>query len=738
MLIIQGDIDEIRFRNEDNGYTVLVLDYSGDPVVCAGNFPPVKEGQYLKLKGDFVVHPKFGKQFKVESATPSVPSTIDGIVRYLGSGLIKGVGPKTAYHIVDAFGERTFDVIERNPSRLSEIKGITKAKAAEIAEEYQKIKQMQNVMVFLQGNNLTLNLSLKIYKQYGESTVSQVQSNPYRLIEDIDGVGFITADKIASNMGIVRDSEFRIRAGIIYTLKDSSEKNGNTYLPIDELTKEASRLLALDSELVSAHIYALMMERKLNIFKIDDVEAVMLTFIYRAEKNTAVNLLKLVSEADKVNRDCKSVIAEFERSQNIKFHSQQIDAIECAINNGVSVITGGPGTGKTTIIKCILYILDILRQKYALMAPTGRAAKRLNESTGAEASTIHRAFMLGRDGNGNRDGEKLNANVVIIDEVSMMDIFLINTMLSRLAPATRLVFVGDSDQLPSVGAGNVLKDIMDSGLVPTVRLTEIYRQGKESLITLNAHAINRGEMPELGRTDADFFYTRCKAPEEVAETTVGLACDRIPKYLGIEQNRVQVLCPLKNGVAGAINLNKLLQEKINKHGGYIEGEEYLFRIRDKVMHITNNYNLAWQRMTGRGEIGEGVFNGDMGIINELRLDSGEIDVLFEDGRLATYTPDIRNQLLPAYAITIHKSQGSEFDAVIMPIVGSSPVIMTRNLLYTAITRAKKLVVLVGDDYHIRRMVDNNYIAKRYSALSKFLKDGSNDMSFLYGTGGADE
>ncbi len=725
---ITGSVEEICFYNSENGFGVVYVESNGVLITCTGTFPTLIQGQTLSLSGEFVNHPRFGRQFKVTDATVLPPSGADAIVKFLGSGLISGVGPKTAYNIVELFGERTLDVIRYNPMMLAKVKGVSKLKAQLIASEYDKIYQMQEAMMFLQSHGLTVNLSLKICKQYGDKTVDVVSKNPYRLIEDIDGVGFLTADKIAEKVGIGFDSAFRLRAGITYALRESGEKSGNTFLPRAELISATVKLLNCDEDKINDYIDELIFERKLR--QLDD-DGIMLTSIYRVEKNCAVNLVRLVREADKLQIDCDEFITQFERAEKITFHEVQRNAIVTAVNNGVSVITGGPGTGKTTIIKCILYVFRELKLSSALMAPTGRAAKRLSEACGEDASTIHRALMI--TGEEHYSGEKLNVNAVVVDEFSMVDVFLFNNLLKGLPMSARLIIVGDIDQLPSVGAGNVLKDVIASEIVPCVKLAHVYRQAEESLIVKNAHLVNEGKMPIINKNDCDFFYARARDQIEIADKVVDMASSRIPKYLNCEPSKVQVLCPMKNGSAGSIALNKRLQQRLNGTSTQqIETDDYVYRKGDKVMHVVNNYELEWKRSLGYSyEQGSGVFNGDIGEIVEVRLNSGEIDVLMEDGRLITYSADVRNQLLPAYAITVHKSQGSEFDAVIIPIIYSVPMICTRNLLYTAITRAKKMVVLVGEEYGIKRLVENNYIQKRYSALKSFIIKAGREIDILY-------
>lgn len=728
-MTITGDIDEIRFRNDENGFTIIVLDCEGDPVVCVGALPPVSEGERLKLAGDFTVHPRFGKQFKIKSAETETPDTPDSLIRYLGSGVIKGVGPKLAYTIVERFGADTLNVMENTPEKLAAVRGISLKKARDIGNECRALRAARDSVMFLQNNNISLNLSLKIYNKYGAETVAKVKSNPYRLIEDIDGVGFMTADRIARDMGIEADSPARIRAGLVYTLRSSGEISGNTYLPVERAYTETKSLLGIASEdRVAEAADELILERRIKRVDAGEGAGLMTMPAYRAEKSAAESLVRLITQANRLGEDVREDVAEFEARNDIRFAPKQAEAVKLALNAGVAIITGGPGTGKTTIIKCILSIFNARRKNVLLMAPTGRAAKRLGESTGAEASTIHRALSAAED------LSTLKCDAIVVDEFSMVDVYLLDMLLGRVAPGTNMLIVGDRDQLPSVGAGNVLGDMLESGLIPYVTLDMIYRQSDTGLIIANAHRVNKGQMPVLDRNDSDFFFKKSDNASLTARITVDMAARRIPKFLGCDPARVQVLCPVKNGEAGVLNLNRLLQDAINPDVGQpFITDEVTFRVGDKVMHTANNYQLKWKRDRGWStENGKGVFNGDMGVVEDIHKETGEMTVLFEDGRRAAYTADLRHQLILAYAVTVHKSQGSEFDAVILPLTGGSPMIMTRNLLYTAITRAKKTAVLIGEEYNVRRMVENNFIAKRYSCLKTFLLKAYKTDGLLYG------
>ena len=732
-MVIKGDIEDIRFRNEENGFTIIVADVQGEYVICKGIFPPLIEGQTVSMEGKFVLHPKFGRQFDVETVKIEAPDTIDGIVRYLGSGIIKGIGPALALRIVSVFGNQTFKVIEFTPHLLAQVKGISKKRAVAIGEAYGEIKVMQDAVMFLQQYGITINTAIKIYNTYQTETVEIISSNPYVLVEDVDGIGFITADKIAQNMGIERESEFRIRAGLIYTLKESVRSSGNTFLPTQDLISQASRLLGLSEQTTQSVIPLLITERKVKQVNVEEVEGIMLSSVYRAEFDVANKVVSLIENRNFIGYEVEKDIKHFEKINGITFHQTQKDAINLAINSGAVIITGGPGTGKTTIIKCILRLYELLGKTVMCMAPTGRASKRMTEATGYEAKTIHRALGLTPDSSED-DKEPLCCDVVIVDEFSMVDIFLFRSLLSRLTAGTKLIIVGDKDQLPSVGAGNVLSDLIQSGVIPFVGLTHIYRQSLDSLIVTNAHAINKGEMPEINNQSKDFFFMKATSTDEIANKTTEVASQRIPKFLGVDPKSVQVLCPLKQGVAGVINLNKRLQETINAtRTSFVEVGDYQFFVGDKVMHVVNNYELEWKIVKGYCvSSGAGVFNGDIGTVVEVDKVANALTVEFEDGREVRYEGETLHELMLAYAVTVHKSQGSEFDAVIMPVVSGSSMILTRNLLYTAVTRAKKAVVLIGDEYNLKKMVGNDYIAKRYSALKSFIHTAIIKRGLLYG------
>lgn len=732
-MILSGNVENIIYRNDENGYSVIELDVSGLPVVCVGNFSVISEGQTIEVEGNYKTG-KYGEQFSCNIIKYHAPKSPEAITRYLASGLIKGVGEATATAIVSKFRDKTLDIIEHSPSRLAEIKGISLKKAGEIGSSVLRLKDMQTAVMFLQKYNITVNTALKIYKVYSDDTEKILKENPYKLIEDIDGIGFFTADKIAVNMGIERQSDFRIRAGLIYVLKDTAESIGSTYIPKNELITNLSDLLDIDFSTeenfnrIDSIIDGLIIDGQLKMID-NGQENIMLSVYYNLEKSISSRLIRLVNFLSPQELDIDFYINEYQRINQITLHKAQKEAIKQALNSGVTVITGGPGTGKTTIIKCVLYLLRQINSKTMLCAPTGRAAKRLSESTGEEAKTIHRLLDLSFKNNGvftYNENTRLDADTVIVDEVSMVDEFLFNSLIKALNEGTRLILVGDKDQLPSVGAGNVLSNIINSGCINVQKLTEIYRQGKESLIVLNAHAINNGNMPDLSDKSSDFFFIDKRQPQDILDTVTELCLKRLPAFLNTVPEDIQVLAPMKKGLSGVENLNYSLQNLINpaeKGKREIKIEDRIFREGDKVMQTVNNYKLKWLKNTMPLESGEGVFNGDIGFITSINS-IFELTVEFEDGRVADYTPAEINDLTLAYTISIHKSQGCEFDAVVLPVTGGPPTLLTRNLLYTAITRAKKLVVLVGNRFMVKKMVDNNYTRQRYSFLSDFIKEQS--------------
>lgn len=724
---INGIIEEIIFRNPDNNYTVVLVNNSGELVTAVGKFPLINEGENVELSGDFVAHSKYGEQFAVTEVKLKPPTSRQGIIRYLSSGLIKGVGLITATNLVNKFGESTLDVIEFNPSRLAEVRGVSPKKAQDIANEVASVKKMQNAVMLMQNYNISTNLAIKIFNFYGDNTDKILKNNPYKLTEDIDGVGFFTADKIAQEVGVGFDSKFRFRAGIVHCLKDECDKGGNTYVTKSNLENEVFELLRLNSnEYLDTFQTVLETMESDGVIKIivkDDDCIVALTKYFNLEKIVAatLNLYVLNKIENGINVD--ENINLFEQLNHIKMHEKQREAVTMAINNGVSVITGGPGTGKTTIVKCVLHLFKQMGKKVKLLAPTGRAAKRLSESCNFEASTIHRALEVDYNSPSMfkyNNMNKLSADVVIVDEISMVDIQLMYFLIRALKRNCQIVFVGDKDQLPSVGAGNVLADILASNVIPNVCLTQIYRQSENSLIITNAHLINSGKMPELNNSSSDFFFTSKQEPAEALNTIIEMCTTRIPKFLNIDSSKIQVLAPMKAGLCGIDNLNKCLQEQLNPLKGFsseIVTERYSFRLNDRVMQTTNNYEREWVKDSERGT---GVFNGDIGTITHIDGAINELIVTFEDGRVARYTKADLSEIVLSYAITIHKSQGSEFDCVIIPVLSGPPILLTRNLLYTAVTRAKRMVVLVGSELCIKRMVRNNYTQKRFTLLKDFL------------------
>lgn len=731
-MALTGTIEDIVYRNDENGYTVARLEKDDSIVTVVGKFIDVQVGSQVTLEGKFEKS-KYGVQYAFESYEISVPQSIEGLEKYLGSGLIKGVGPVTAKKIVEHFGKETLDVLEYMPQKLAQISGISEKKAVEIGFSFKEHREVQNTIIFLQNFNITTNMALKIYNVYHEKTADIIKHNPYKLVEDIDGIGFATADKIARNAGIPTDSMFRVRAGLIYVLKTSCEKNGNTYLPKNMLLEESAKALELELEkytqVFTEAFDSLCLDRTAVTTWVDNTEIVMLSKYYYYENSIAQKLVWLANCQKEENFDVDDEIASYEQRNSISLHEEQKNAIKGAINNGVFVITGGPGTGKTTIIKCILEILTAQQKTVSLVAPTGRAAKRMSDSTGREAKTIHRLLEVNVIQSNesffvHNESNPLKTDVVIVDEVSMVDAALMCSLLKAMPRDCKLILVGDKDQLPSVGAGNVLSDILESGVVSFCMLTKIFRQDEKSLIITNAHLINEGKMPLIDNTSMDFFFDSKNDPEIIKDTILELVTTRLPKFLGVEPQTIQVLAPLKAGVCGIENLNKVLQEKINPPSSskrQIEFGRTIFREGDKVMQMSNNYDLEWKKHGSYAdETGKGVFNGDIGIVSTIDPNTSEVIVEFEDGRICLYSrPDLIDLSL-SYAITIHKSQGSEFDTIIIPAIAGPSIILTRNLIYTAVTRAKKMVVIVGEKMYLKRMVSNKYTATRFTLLKRLL------------------
>ncbi|UBK68391.1 SF1B family DNA helicase RecD2 [Clostridium perfringens] len=734
MEVLNGIVESIVFKSSDTGYTVIKFRENNIIHTAVGVLPHVKEGQNLKITGSWVNHSQFGKQFKVEECEEILPTSKDGIEKYLSSGIIQGIGPVTAKKIVNKFGEDTLNILDNNIERLKEIEGIGKKKLETIIESYREQRELKNITIFLQTHGLSVNQCLKIYKKYGASSVDTVKNNPYILCDEISGIGFKTSDKIARSLGIEIDSPFRIQSGIRYVINEFCA-NGHTFMPKDELIKEASNVLTVSEDIIEENIKNAALDRKIKLEKVNDKEGVFTIPNYYCELGITNRILTLaISNFQDISVDVDHLILQFEKKNNIIFAESQKDAIISAFQNGIEIITGGPGTGKTTIIKCIIEIFETCGLKVLLGAPTGRAAKRMSESTGKEATTIHRMLDMGVFEKEesvfvtNAEEHSLDADVVIIDEASMIDITLMNALLKSIKVGTRLIIVGDVDQLPSVGAGNVLNDFIESGFTKVVRLKEIFRQGKESMIVVNAHKINKGEMPKLNEKGTDFFFIRNDIQEGILNTIIDLINTRLPRFNSNwdKLKSIQVLVPMKKGVLGVTNLNERIQNVLNPKAPYKKEKEFrsmVFREGDKVMQIKNNYSLKWIRIAGKGDHeGLGVFNGDMGFIESIDLEGKKLSIIFDDERRVIYDFMYLDELDLAYAITIHKSQGSEFPVVIIPAYMGAPLLMNRNLLYTGITRAKEMVVVVGIPKALKYMVDNTRSMERYSSLNWRIKE----------------
>ena len=736
---VTGYIDHIIFRNEDNGYTVMVLKgvKDEDELTCVGTFPVITQGASIEAEGSFIQHPVYGKQFQAVRLTEKMPEDAMAMERYLGSGAIKGIGAALAGRIVRHFGSDTLRIVEEEPERLAEIKGISEKKAHKIAIQIAEKSEMRKVMMFLQKYGISLNLGAKIYQKYGDSVYSVLQENPYRLADDISGVGFKIADEIAYRIGIHTDSDYRIKSGLSYTLLQAGGE-GHVYLPKEELFKRAEQLLGVDASYMEKHLVDLSMERKIIQKEEKGQVLVYPAQYYYLELNTARMLRELDIDCPEDEERVERRISQIQKETGTVLDEMQEKAVKEAAGHGLLVLTGGPGTGKTTTINAIIRFFESEGAELRLAAPTGRAAKRMTEATGYEAQTIHRMLELTGMPEDDREGQPvhfernaenpLEADVIIIDEMSMVDIHLMHSLLMAVTAGTRLILVGDENQLPSVGPGNVLRDIIRSGQFPVVELKKIFRQASESDIVVNAHKINRGEQVEINNKSRDFFFLKRYDADMIIRVVIALIQEKLPKYVEAKPFEIQVLTPMRKGLLGVERLNQILQRYLNPPDPSKKEKEIgqgLFREGDKVMQIRNNYQLEWE-VRGRYGIpvdkGVGVFNGDTGIIRMINEFAELAEVEFEDGRYVQYTFKQLDELELAYAVTIHKSQGSEYPAVIIPILSGPRMLMNRNLLYTAVTRARKCVTVVGSEETFREMINNEKQQRRYSSLDRRIQE----------------
>ena len=737
---VTGYIDHIIFRNEENGYTVMVLKETKEEeeLTCVGSFPSVTQGASIEASGVYTHHPVYGKQFQISSFVEKMPEDTEAMERYLGSGAIKGIGAALAARIVRKFGADTIRIVEEEPERLAEVKGISEKKAREIAGQVTQKTEMRKAMIFLQKYGISLNLGAKIYQKYRESLYTVLQENPYKLAEDISGVGFKIADEIAARIGIHADSDYRIRSGMLYTLLQASGE-GHIYLPKDQLFARCAQLLGVDESYMEKHLMDMVIDRKLVLKEKNGETVVYPSQYYYLELNTARMLCELNILCPEDEELIQKRITMIEKETDTVLDEMQKKAVTEAASHGLFILTGGPGTGKTTTINAIIQFFEGEGAELRLAAPTGRAAKRMTETTGYEAQTIHRLLELNgmpeeeRDGGHSAKFERnaqnpLEADVIIIDEMSMVDIHLMHSLLLAVTTGTRLILVGDENQLPSVGPGNVLRDIIHSGCFPVVELTKIFRQASESDIVVNAHKINRGEPVQINNKSRDFFFLKRYDADIIIRVVIALIQEKLPKYVDAKPFEIQVLTPMRKGLLGVERLNQILQRYLNPPEEAKKEKaigDRLFREGDKVMQIKNNYQMEWEIRGRYGiviEKGIGVFNGDMGILKEVNEFAETAEVEFEDGRFATYSFKQLEELELAYAITIHKSQGSEYPAVILPILSGPRMLMNRNLLYTAVTRARKCVTVVGSIEEFENMIRNEKQQKRYSALDERIRE----------------
>ena len=735
METVTGYVEHIVFRNEDNGYTVFHLNNEDGEVTCVGNFNYITEGELLELQGEYVMHSTYGLQLSVSSSEVKEPEDLLSIERYLGSGAIKGLGAALAGRIIRRFKEDTFRIIEEEPERLAEVKGISERKAREIAEQVEGKKDVRKAMIYLQKYGISTTLAAKIYKQYGQKVYHILEENPYQIADDVQGVGFKTADEIAMRIGIHTDSDYRIRSGIFYALLQGVAE-GHIYLPEEILLRRTAALLEVEISDIQKYLMDLSIEKKIVLKQTEQGIRVYPSNYYYMELNTAKMLHDLNIHADIDVAYVSNRLQLLEQDAELSLDEMQRQAVIEAAKHGILVLTGGPGTGKTTTINAMIQYFGSQGLDILLAAPTGRAAKRMTEATGYEAQTIHRLLEVsgnpedgdGRSGFARNEENPLETDILIIDEVSMVDLPLMHALLRAIIPGTRLIFVGDGNQLPSVGPGSVLKDLLRSECFPTVCLTKIFRQATESDIVMNAHKINRGEPVVLDNKSRDFFFLKRQDANTIISVVITLLQKKLPKYVDAETYDIQVLTPMRKGLLGVERMNRILQEYLNPPNQKKTEKEYgdkLFREGDKVMQIKNNYQLEWEIATKYGLVvdkGVGIFNGDMGIITNINTYNETLEVEYDEKRKVTYPFQLLDELELAYAITIHKAQGSEYPAVVIPLLPGPRQLFHRNLLYTAVTRAKKCVTLVGSEDTFYEMIQNAHEQNRYTSLSERIQE----------------
>ena len=727
---IDGTILSLIFQNEENGYTVLrLVTGDGEVVTVVGCIPCAAPGENLIVTGVWMTHPTYGEQFKAEQVERHMPTTEPEILSYLSSGAVKGVGPATAQRLVERFGVDTLQVLEEAPERISAIKGITAKKAREIGESFRYQTGMRRLLEFLSHNDLPLSLALRLYRRYGLASMEALRQNPYLLVDDFYGVDFSVMDEIALGMGFDGGSQRRVEAAVLFELSHNLN-NGHVFLPREKLLSAAQQLIGADGEQVERALDDLVERCAVVVDKIGKVEGCYLARLHEAETYVAAKLKAMLACRPDVGKNIDAILERIQAQQGITYAPAQRQAVELAATEGLLLLTGGPGTGKTTSVRGVVAMFEGLGMEVALMAPTGRAAKRMSELTGREAQTIHR--MLGMTYNeqtgdltfSKNEKEPLEADAVIVDEMSMVDLPLMQALLAALRPETRLVMVGDPDQLPSVGPGNVFSDLIRSGAICTVALTEIFRQAQESAIVRNAHAINAALPPNLASNQGDFFFLCRRDPQRLVDTVVGLCQTRLPQNMGIDPGQIQVICPTRRGAWGTVELNRRLQAALNPPApgkGEKAWGDLVFRVGDRVMQTRNNYDVVWERPDGT--VGAGIFNGDVGQVVEVDPSGELLTVSFEE-RKAVYTADMLSELDMAYAITVHKAQGSEYQAVVFACMRCAPSLMVRGVLYTGITRARELLILVGDDSTVRQMAANDKQQRRYSGLRRRLKQAA--------------